>query len=132
MRTLLVGCGDHGSKTLLPAALSVGISVSAVIDSNYDEACRLARLWSIPGAYASVDDIDPAMFDAVVIALPIAAQSAHVSWALGNHLHTFVEKPPAPDLSGLRALEAQVRRSEVMCRVGMNFRLAEGVLTLLA
>jgi predicted dehydrogenase len=132
MRTLLVGCGDHGSKTLLPAALSVGISVTALVDSNYDGARRLARLWSIPGAYASVDDIDPGMFDATVIALPIAAQSAHVSWALSNHLHTFVEKPPAPDLSRLRVLAEQVRCSGVICRAGMNFRWAEGVLTLLA
>ncbi|HEX9033452.1 MAG TPA: Gfo/Idh/MocA family oxidoreductase [Streptosporangiaceae bacterium] len=132
MRTLFVGCGDHGSNTLLPAALSVGIGVSALVDSNYDEACRLARLWSIPGAYASVDDIDPGMFDAAVIALPISAQSAHAAWALSNHLHTFVEKPPAPDLAGLRALAEQAGRSGVICRVGMNFRWAEGVLMLLA
>ncbi|HUZ53019.1 MAG TPA: Gfo/Idh/MocA family oxidoreductase, partial [Streptosporangiaceae bacterium] len=92
----------------------------------------LAGLWSIPGAYASVDEIDPGMFDAVVIALPIAAQSAIATWALSNHLHTFVEKPPASDLSGLRALAEQARCSGVICRVGMNFRWAEGVLTLLA
>jgi len=132
MRTLFVGCGDHGSKTLLPAALSVGISVTALVDSNYDEVCRLAGLWSIPDAYASVDDVDPGRFDAVVIALPIAAQSALAAWALSNHLHTFVEKPPAPDPPGLRALAEKARQSGVMCRVGMNFRWAEGVLTLLA
>ena len=132
MRTLLIGCGEHGGQTLLPAALSAGLAVTALIDADHHRARALARQWSIPDAFPAVDDVDPHDFDAVIIALPIVAQAQHLDWALRHRLHTFVEKPPAPDLTRLRELTEQARTADVTCCVGMNFRWAEGILKLLA
>ncbi|GLX06598.1 Gfo/Idh/MocA family oxidoreductase [Microbispora sp. NBRC 16548] len=132
MRTVLVGCGNHGGQTLLPAACSAGISIAALVDRDIDRARELARLWLIPQVYGSITDVDASTFDAVILALPIAAQVEHASWALHHHLHTFVEKPPAPDLVRLNALVQQAQRAGVACCVGMNFRWAEGVGKLLA
>jgi predicted dehydrogenase len=132
VRTLFVGCGNHGGKTLLPAALSAGINVTALVDTDLAQARRLARQWSIPQTYASVDDLDTQEFDAVVLALPIFDQAVHLDWALHRRLHTFVEKPPAPDLKRLRVLAEDARAADVVCCVGMNFRASTGVLKLLA
>lgn len=127
MRTLLVGCGDHGGNTLLPAACSAGITVAALVDTDIARARELAALWMIPQVYARVEDVDAATFDAAVIALPVAAQADHAHWAVDNGLHTFVEKPPAPDPARLRTLVDHARRAAVVCCVGMNFRWAQGV-----
>ncbi|WP_170223706.1 Gfo/Idh/MocA family protein [Nonomuraea turkmeniaca] len=127
MRTLLIGCGDHGGGTLLPAACSAGISIHALVDSDRERAEHLAKLWLIPQVYASTEDVDADTFDGAIVALPVSAQADHVAWALQAGLHTFVEKPPAPDLDGLRTLLQHAGRAGVHCVVGMNFRLAEGV-----
>ncbi|WP_331727176.1 Gfo/Idh/MocA family oxidoreductase (plasmid) [Kitasatospora sp. NBC_00374] len=131
MRTLLVGCGNQGGQTLLPAALAAGIEVTALVDSDLDRAARLARQWSVPDAFASVEDLDTGAFEAAIIALPVDVQGAHARWALEQRLHTFVEKPPAPDLARLRELSKTAHDAGVTAAVGMNFRWADGVLALL-
>ncbi|MFG1928807.1 Gfo/Idh/MocA family protein [Cryptosporangium sp. NPDC048952] len=132
MRTVVVGCGNHGGETLLPAACSAGISIAALVDQNLDRARQLAELWMIPQVYGSVENLDPRTFDAAILALPVTEQAAHTSWALSHHLHTFVEKPPAPHPARLHELVEQSRAASVVCCVGMNYRWAEGVLRLLA
>lgn len=131
MRTLLVGCGDHGGNTLLPAALSAGLGVVAVADSSRHQAQLVAQQWSVPTTYATLEACNPADFDCVLIALPVTAQADALQWALGNGLNTFVEKPPAPDLRRLHDLVDLAGQRDLVCVVGMNFRWAEGVLRLL-
>jgi predicted dehydrogenase len=69
--------------------------------------------------------------DAAVIALPVSEHAEHVSWALAQGWHVFVEKSPAVDPSQLRKLIDQATDSGLVCCVGMNFRYAEGVHALL-
>jgi len=132
MQILFVGCGDHGGQTLLPAALSADLRITALVDHDLDRARRLAAQWSIPNVYASVEDVDASVFDAVVLALPVGVQADHVEWALRHHLPAFVEKPPAPDPQRLLELAALADETGAGCYVGMNFRWAQGVLALLA
>lgn len=127
MRSLLIGAGGHGGDTLLPAACSAGLPLSALVDQDTERAKQLAAQWMIPQVYASAGEVDPAVFDAALIALPVTEQADHAAWAIKSGLHTFVEKPPAPDLEGLHSLIALARQAEVTCCVGMNFRWAEGV-----
>ncbi|MFE5517312.1 Gfo/Idh/MocA family protein [Streptomyces virginiae] len=127
MRSLLIGAGGHGGDTLLPAACSAGLPLSAIVDQDAERAKQLAAQWMIPQTYASAGEVDTSVFDAALIALPVTAQADHAAWAIKAGLHTFVEKPPAPDLDGLRALITLTRQAGVRACVGMNFRWAEGV-----
>jgi predicted dehydrogenase len=127
MRSLLIGAGGHGGGTLLPAACSAGLPLSALVDQDTERAKQLAAQWMIPQVYASADEVDTAVFDTALIALPVTEQAEHAAWAIKAGLHTFVEKPPAPDLQGLHSLITLARQAEVTCCVGMNFRWAEGV-----
>jgi len=127
MRSLLIGVGSHGGDTLLPAACSAGIPMSALVDRDATRAGQLAAQWMIPQVYTSADQVDSSTFDAALIALPVTEQAAHAAWALKAGLQTFVEKPPAPDLRGLLSLIELAQQSDAVCCVGMNFRWAEGI-----
>ncbi|MGH3901297.1 MAG: Gfo/Idh/MocA family protein [Pseudonocardiaceae bacterium] len=132
MRTLLVGCGNHGGGTLLPAALAAGIRLVGLVDRDIVRARALADQWSIPRAFGSIDEISTADVDTAIIALPVTEQAHHVAWALSNGVHIFVEKPPAVDLTQLRALVSQLDSSGVQCQIGLNFRFADGFQALLS
>lgn len=130
MRIALVGCGDHGADVLLPAAREAGLEPVAVIDADLDRALDTAQRWHVADAYRSVEELPHGCVDAVLLALPGQEHAHHVGWALARDLPVFVEKPPASDPTELRHLHAEVRRSGGICNVGMNFRCADGVLTL--
>ncbi|OON82203.1 Gfo/Idh/MocA family protein [Streptomyces tsukubensis] len=131
MRSLLIGAGGHGGDTLLPAACSAGLPLSALVDLDIERAKQLATQWMIPQVYASAGEVDTTVFDTALIALPVTQQAVHAAWAFNAGLHTFVEKPPSPDPEGLRSLVALAGEAGVTCCVGMNFRWAEGVRQLL-
>jgi predicted dehydrogenase len=127
VRALLVGCGYHGGEVLLPAAFTAGIQPVGLVDTDVARAKALADQWGVADAYASIADASTTNVDAAIIALPVTQHGAHVTWALNNGLHVFVEKPPATDLAQLRVLADRVASSRLVCCVGMNFRCAEGV-----
>ena len=131
VRTLLVGCGNHGGQTLLPAALAAGIRVVGLVECETERARALADQWSVPRTFGSIDDVPNGYADAAILALPITEQARHVAWAFSQGLHVFVEKPPAADPVELRALVDQARTCDLVCCVGMNFRCADGVSALL-
>lgn len=127
MRALLVGCGYQGGEVLLPAALAAGIQPVRLVDTDVARAKALADQWGVAAAYASIADVPTTNVDAAIIALPVTQHGTHITWALNNDLHVFVEKPPATDLTQLRSLADRVASSRRVCCVGMNFRCAEGV-----
>lgn len=127
MRALLVGCGYQGGEVLLPAALNAGIQPVGLVDTDVVRVKALANQWGIADTYASIADAQTTNVDAAIIALPVAQHGAHITWALDNDLHVFVEKPPATDPTQLRVLADRVASSQRVCCVGMNFRCAEGV-----
>jgi predicted dehydrogenase len=131
MRTLLVGCGNHGGDTLLPAALSADIDIIGLVDHDRRRRHELSQRWKISDGFDSVDQVPTSGYDSVIIALPVAQQAVHVSWAFEHGLHVFVEKPPAAHLAELRSLIKEQDSTGLVCRVGMNFRYAAGVRALL-
>lgn len=131
MRAVLMGCGDHGGGTLLPAMRAAGIRPVALVDTNLDRARALADQWGASATYRRLADVPGLDVDAAIIALPVSEHAEHVSWALAQGWHVFVEKSPAIDPSQLRELVDQAEDSGLVCCVGMNFRYAEGVQALL-
>jgi len=129
-KALLIGCGDHGANTLLPAALAAGIRVTALVDADIEAAALVADKYAIPRAFPDVAKLDLTGYEAVLLALPVGEQARFARWALENKLATFIEKPPAPDLAGLRELIDLAAAASVPPAVGMNFRWAQGVLEL--
>lgn len=127
MRAFLIGCGNHGGEVLLPAALEADIQIAGVIDPDLARAKTLAARWSVPAVYPQLDDAPPNAADAAIIAVPVTDQAAQVRAAIERRLHVFVEKPPAASLTELEALIRAVDGRGLACRVGMNFRCAEGV-----
>jgi predicted dehydrogenase len=130
VRAVLIGCGDHGGGTLIPACLSAGIRLTCLVDQNTDRARALAGQWNIPRVRASADELDAgsgADAEAAIVALPPTEQAQHAAWALSRGLHVFIEKPPALDPGELQALISHARTAGRACCVGMNFRSADGV-----
>jgi predicted dehydrogenase len=128
VRAILIGCGDHGGDTLLPACLSAGIRVVAVVDQNQGRARMLAQRWSIPAISESVERLGAIASPSVaIVALPPREQGRHVAWALSRDLHVLVEKPPAVDPNELGALVDRAKATDKACCVAMNFRFSDGV-----
>jgi predicted dehydrogenase len=135
VQAVLIGCGDHGGGTLLPACLSAGIRLTCLVDRNTDRARALAGQWNIPRVHASVDELSAASdidAEAAIVALPPTEQAHHAAWALSGGLHVFIEKPPALDPGELHALVSHARAAGRACCVGMNFRSADGMRALMA
>lgn len=126
----VVGCGDHGTKVLLPALHAAGARIVGLHDVNTDRAAAAAERWGIPRLLGSIDEaIDVA--DAVVCALPGPAHYDVVDKALTRDRFVFVEKPPAVTLQQVETLIAIESRSTARCGVGLNFRFSAGVQELL-
>jgi predicted dehydrogenase len=109
----LVGCGRLAELGYLPAVRALGdVQLVAVADPDTGRARHVADL--VAGAAGSrpaihVDAaalVAAAELDGVVLASPAFAHLDDAAAAAAHGVPTLVEKPPAPDLAGTRALAA--------------------------
>lgn len=105
VRLGLVGAGRLAERAYIPAfARAAGVELVAIADPVL-ERCRAvaprARACPDLDTLLAADDID-----AVIIASPAEHHVAQATAVTARGLPVLVEKPPAPDLAGARALAA--------------------------
>jgi predicted dehydrogenase len=128
VRAGLVGAGRLAERAYLPAfALAEGVELVAIADPVI-ERCR-----AVAPAARAYPDLESLLvageLDAVIIASPAEHHVAHAAAVAARGLPALVEKPPAPDLEGARAL-AEI--DGVRPRLGFNRRFDRGLRTLRA
>jgi predicted dehydrogenase len=109
----LVGCGRLAELGYLPAVQGVGgVHLVAVADPDAPRARHVAELVAAATGTRPVVHADAASavaaggLDGVVLASPAHAHLDDARAAAEHGVPTLVEKPPAPDLDGTRALAA--------------------------
>ena len=111
----LVGCGRLSELGYAPAVAGLpGARIVAVADPDADRRALVAGLVGLANGpespiavYAGAADLVAAGgVDAVIVASPAGGHVADASVSAAAGLPTLVEKPPAPDAAGARALAA--------------------------
>jgi predicted dehydrogenase len=112
VRVGLVGCGRLAQLGYLPALARVsGAELVAVADPDHIRRQRVAGMAAtrgmLVGSYADADTlVARATPDAVILASPAHCHVGDARAAARGCAALLVEKPPAPDVAGARALAA--------------------------
>lgn len=109
LRLGLVGCGRLAEQGYVPAVhRAVGVEIVAVADTDPGRRRTVAAL--VGGEVSVHADaaalVGSAAVEALVLATPVAHHVADAELAVAHDLPVLVEKPPAPDGAGARALAA--------------------------
>lgn len=129
LRIGLVGCGRLAQQGYLPAAArSAAVEIVAVADPDPDRRKLVASLADPPASVHpdAASLVAGGDVDALVLATPATHHVADAGLAVAAGLAVLVEKPPAPDAVGARALAALGPR----VHVGFNRRFDPAVAAL--
>lgn len=122
----LVGAGKIAESFHLPAWREIpDAEVVCLVDPRLEAAEALAKIFSIPGVYTSLEEaLEKCAFDAVEICSPNALHAEQARLALLAGKHTLVEKPLATrsqDIAELIRL-AKTNNLFLMCAQHQRFR----------
>ena len=125
----LVGAGAIAQMAHLPVLSKVkGAELVAIADNDRAKARALADRFSIPNAYADIEDmLEGGDLDAVVIATPNHLHEPHVLLALAEKLHVMVERPLALTSKGIDRILAAGQRADRVVAVANNHRFRNDV-----
>ncbi len=126
VRIGLVGAGDFGRRTLLPAIEAAGAHIMAIATAGGASGLQAARTFHIGSVTTDYREIfeDPDI-DTVFIATRHDSHPRLVAEALDAGKHVFVEKPLAIDLDGLALVRnAAAAHPQQHLMVGFNRRFA--------
>src|SRR5689334_63447 len=105
--------------------------LAAVVDASQSVRLAVAERYGVPEQGATLDEVDAAGLDAVVVAVPDAVHRDAVVDALGRGLHVFCEKPLALSAEECDDIEAAADASGTVMQVGYMKRHDPSVLKLL-
>lgn len=129
MRLALVGCGQHMRGVLVPLLKRHRRDLERVacVDPDLDAAAAAAQL--LPGAqpFKTIEDLDVAALDGVLIAAAPAAHPSILDHLVDQGPPIFVEKPAGLDARALETLRSRASNSGARIQVGFNFRYCLGV-----
>ncbi len=127
-----IGAGGIVRSAHLPAYARLHLPVLGVFDPRADVAAALARDFSLPATYASLDeavaagDAAGALFDVAVPAEAIAS----VLERLPSGAAVLIQKPFGRDLEEARSLLALCREKSLRAAVNFQLRFSPNVLAL--
>ena len=121
----VIGAGNFGTRTLIPAITAANGRLRTVASSRGANAAIAARRLGFEQAATDVDTVfDDADVDTVVIATRHDSHARFVLRAVERGKHVFVEKPLALTLDDLDAIESSARNVSTLVTVGFNRRFA--------
>lgn len=123
LRIGLAGCGRIAERGYAPAAAALEqLRIVAVADPDAARAGRLAASLGAPSFDSTEAMLAAGGLEALVVAAPVDRHLEIASLAAGAALPCLVEKPPAADLDGARALAAL----DPAPAIGFNRRFLQG------
>ena len=123
IRVGVIGCG-YGAQVLVPAFRADPRAVIvAIAATSQVKAEKTAAELGIPRAFADWQELlSSETVDAVVVAVPPAAQSAIATMAMTRGLPVFAEKPLALSVAEARGLAQLASESRLANMIDFNFR----------
>ena len=108
LRLGIVGCGRLAESGYVPALAGVdGVTLVAVADPDPARRGHVAHLAAPSAAFADARAMASGTeLDAAIVASPVGAHLDDARALATAGVATLVEKPPAPDVAGTRALAA--------------------------
>ena len=129
LRIALIGCGEHGSSTLLPLLHDLdSVEPVAVCDLEGSKAERAARRYRLPHwstDYRKLMDDRQLDLQAVVLACGPDDHERMIDDAIDRGLHVFVEKPPGRSQAVIQRLGQFALDRHITTQVGHNFRYSD-------
>jgi predicted dehydrogenase len=129
MRLALVGCGQHMRNVLVPMLRRHQQRFTNVkcVDPDMDAAAAAAQL--LPGAqpFKTIEDLDVAELDCVIVAAAPAAHASILDQLVDEVPRIFVEKPAGLNALALATLRSRALSKGARIQVGFNFRYCFGI-----
>ncbi|AGC48384.1 Gfo/Idh/MocA family oxidoreductase [Myxococcus stipitatus DSM 14675] len=124
--------GGWAAFTHLPALQSLpGYRITAVSTTKQESASEAARRFDVPHAFASAEPlVEHPEVDLVVVSVRAPEHAKLVRLALAAGKHVFCEWPLGVSLEETTELAALAREAKVRTVIGLQRRLAPGVLYL--
>jgi predicted dehydrogenase len=123
LRVAFVGCGNHAGIAIYPSLRHAPIELVAVCDVVEQKAHAYARRFGAERAYGDYRQmLDREKVDAAFVVGPPDLHREVALEALDRGLHVFMEKPPAEDLAGARAVLDRSRATGRQVMVGFMKR----------
>lgn len=124
LKVVVIGCGAVAQQFHLPVlAGHRQVELTACVDRNLANACKLAEEYQIPHVFAESSEITPDIADAAVICTPPFHHAPCAVELAGKGIHVFVEKPMTlTHADALRMVEA-AEAAGVVLSVGTFRRL---------
>ncbi len=122
MRLLVVGGGSIGERHLrcfLKARRSLKITLC---EPRAPRRKELSARYPLTSALPDFSGLDPAEFDAAVLATPANLHVSQARELAATGCHLLIEKPLCVTEAGVSALQAQVRRRQLVVGVGYTYR----------
>lgn len=124
----IIGTGGIVADAHLPAYAKAGFPIAGLFDLDYERAAKLARKWSIPTVFASLQEAAAA--DAVFdIAAPPVAHREILS-ALPQGTTVLIQKPLGLDLAQASAIREVVRTRQLTAAVNFQLRYSAMMLAI--
>lgn len=124
IRLGVAGCGAIAQAVHLPLLQRhPNVDVVAIAEAEPAQRQRTAARWSVPHAYASLDEmLTGASLDGVVVALPSAQHASAGIAVLNAGCHLYIEKPTATTLDEALALQRAWYVNRRVAVAGFNCR----------
>lgn len=122
-----IGCGRHARQMLLPQLGRNDIRIAALCDRDTAALNRTAQEFGVSQVFDDFRDLVAAPgLDAIGMAVGPALHQAATIAAMDRGLPVFMEKPPAADAAGARAVAAAADRAGKPVVVGFMKRYSTG------
>ncbi len=120
MKVGILGAGFMGGMHLACYQVleDLGVKVTAIADTNWEGAKRLADQIGAQIYTSGMDLMDHADVDAVDICLPVHMHTEHMIYAMEKGLNVFCEKPAAIHDDELDLLLETQSRTGAQCMIG--------------
>jgi myo-inositol 2-dehydrogenase/D-chiro-inositol 1-dehydrogenase len=123
-----IGCGRQASEMLLPQLVMIdGVDLAALADIDDAALNRTAKRYGVNRTFRDYRSLlDSSDLDGIGIAVGPSMHREIGIAALERGFPVFMEKPPAPDLSGAKDLAAAAAKAKKPVLVGFMKRFSSG------
>jgi myo-inositol 2-dehydrogenase/D-chiro-inositol 1-dehydrogenase len=115
LRVGWIGCGTHANEMLLPQLIRHDVALAALCDTQADRLAQTAQRYGVD-ANRTTDDWTKLLarddLDAVAMAVGPKQHTEIGQAVLARGLPLYIEKPPAADVAGAKALAEAARKAK--------------------
>ena len=127
MKVAIIGCGNISHSHTQAYRRNPNVEIIACCDINFERAQNYAKVYEIPAAYGSVDELlekEPEL-DAVSVCTWNNGHYECTMKALKAHKHVLCEKPMAMNAKEAQEMQDEAEKQGCVLQVGFVKRFAK-------